>query len=159
MSITRSALQWCHNERDGFTIIVYSTVYSGTDHRKHQSSTSLAFVRGIHRWPVNSPHKWPVTRKMFPFDDVIMDIALVMTHGISHSSCTNVFLWCVLVWCDTDRFTNALQGWILPPAHYGHLFADDIFKSIFVNETFCIVIRIAVKFILKSLIDNKSALV
>ena len=29
-------------------------------------------VRGIHRGPVNSPHKWPVTRKMFPFDDVIM---------------------------------------------------------------------------------------
>ena len=39
---------------------------------KHQRSASLAFVRGIHRWPVNSPHKWPVTRKMFPFDDVIM---------------------------------------------------------------------------------------
>ena len=36
------------------------------------SSASLAFVRGIHRWPVNSPHKWPVTRKMLPFDDVIM---------------------------------------------------------------------------------------
>ena len=52
--------------------IVYSTVYSGTDQRKHQSSASLAFVRGIHRWPVNSPHKRPVTRKMFPFDDVIM---------------------------------------------------------------------------------------
>ena len=52
--------------------IVYSTVYSGTDERKHQSSASLAFVRGIHRWPVNSPHKGPVTRKMFPFDDVIM---------------------------------------------------------------------------------------
>ena len=52
--------------------IVYSTVYSDTDQRKHQSSASLAFVRGIHRWPVNSPHKWPVARKMFPFDDVIM---------------------------------------------------------------------------------------
>ena len=52
--------------------IVYSTVYSGTDQRKHQSSASLAFVRGIHRSPVNSPHKWPVTRKMFPSDDVIM---------------------------------------------------------------------------------------
>ena len=51
---------------------VYSTVYSGADHRKHQSSASLAFVWGIHRGPVNSPHKWPVTRKMFPFDDVIM---------------------------------------------------------------------------------------
>ena len=52
--------------------IVYSTVYSGADQRKHQSSASLAFVRGIHRSPVNSPHRWPVTRKMFPFDDVIM---------------------------------------------------------------------------------------
>ena len=52
--------------------IVYSTVNSGTDQRKHQSSASLAFVRGIHRWPVNSPHKWPGTRKMFPFDDVSM---------------------------------------------------------------------------------------
>ena len=52
--------------------IVYSTVYSGADQRKHHGSASLAFVRGIHRRPVNSPHKWPVTRKMFPFDDVIM---------------------------------------------------------------------------------------
>ena len=52
--------------------IVYSTVYPGADQRKHQSSASLAFVRGIHRGPVNSPHKGPVTRKMFPFDDVIM---------------------------------------------------------------------------------------
>ena len=32
----------------------------------------MAFVRGIYRRPVNTPHKWPVTRKMFPFDDVIM---------------------------------------------------------------------------------------
>ena len=47
-------------------------VFSGADQRKHQSSASLAFVRGIHRWPVNSPHKRPVTRKMFSFDDVIM---------------------------------------------------------------------------------------
>ena len=52
--------------------IIYSIVYSDADQRKHQSSASLAFVRGIHRRPVNSPHKWPVTRKTFPFDDVIM---------------------------------------------------------------------------------------
>ena len=51
---------------------VYSSVCSGAAQRKHQSSASLAFVRGIHRWPVNSPHKGPVTRKMFPFDDVIL---------------------------------------------------------------------------------------
>ena len=54
--------------------IVYSIVYSDADQRKHQSSASLAFVRGIHRGPVNFPHKWPVTRKMFSFDDVIMEI-------------------------------------------------------------------------------------
>ena len=54
--------------------IVYSSVYSDADQRKHQSSASLAFVRGIHRGPVNSPHKWPVTRKMFPFDYVIMKL-------------------------------------------------------------------------------------
>ena len=52
--------------------IVSLTIYSDADKRKHQSSASPAFVRGIHRGPVNSPHKWPVTRKMFPFDDVIM---------------------------------------------------------------------------------------
>ena len=52
--------------------IVISTVYSGADQRKYQSFASLAFVRVIHRWPVNSLYKRPVTRKMFPFDDVIM---------------------------------------------------------------------------------------
>ena len=52
--------------------IVYWTVYSDEDQRKYQSSASPAFLRGIHRGPVNSAHKWPVTRKMFPFDDVIM---------------------------------------------------------------------------------------
>ena len=55
-------------------MIVYSIVYSDADQRKHQSSALLAFVWGIHRGPVNSPHKWPITRKMFPFDDVIMII-------------------------------------------------------------------------------------
>ena len=53
-------------------MIVNSMVYSGAGQRKHQSSESLAFVRGIHRCPVNSPHKRPVTRKKFPFDDVSM---------------------------------------------------------------------------------------
>ena len=76
--------------------IVYSTVYSGADQRKHQSSASLAFVRGIHRGPVNSPHKWPVTRKMFPFDDVIMPRAVPeqTTDGnrLGFLSSTNLFL-------------------------------------------------------------------
>ena len=59
--------------------IVYSVVYLRRKSKKHQSSASLAFVMGIHRWSVNSPHKGPVTRKMFPFDDVIM------LAGIPHS--------------------------------------------------------------------------
>ena len=64
--------------------IVYSIVYSGPDQRKYQSSASLAFVWGIHRGSVNSPHKWPVTRKMFPFDDVIMFIIQTLP-GVHHS--------------------------------------------------------------------------
>ena len=63
--------------------IVYSAVYSGADQRKLQSSASLAFVRGIHRWLVKSLHKWPVMRKMFPFDDVIMSWDFMNCH--SHS--------------------------------------------------------------------------
>ena len=55
---------------------VYSTVYSGTDQNKHQSSASPAFVWVIHRGPVNSHHKGPVTRKMFPFDDIIMNLLI-----------------------------------------------------------------------------------
>ena len=56
--------------------MVYSAVCSGTDQRKHLSSASLAFVRGIYRWPTKSPHKGPVTRKMLPFVDVIMSISI-----------------------------------------------------------------------------------
>ena len=65
-------LHWRHYGHDTSLTIVYSTVYSDADQRKYQSSASLAFVRGIHRRPVNSPHTWPVTRKMLPFDDAIM---------------------------------------------------------------------------------------
>ena len=60
---------------------VYSTVHSGADQRKHQSSASLAFVWGIHRIPVNSSHKWPVTRNMSPLVDVIMGNITTTTHN------------------------------------------------------------------------------
>ena len=53
--------------------IACSAICSGADQRKRQSSASLAFVRGIHRWPVDPPRKGPVTRKLFLFDDVIMN--------------------------------------------------------------------------------------
>ena len=81
-----TTLQWRHNGRDGVSNhqphdCLLDRLFKGADQRKHLSSASLAFARGIHREPGTSPHKWPVTRKMFPFDDVIM----------SHTH-----LWCVL---------------------------------------------------------------
>ena len=71
--------------------IVYSTVYSDVNQRKHLSSASLAFVRGIHRSPVNSTHKGPVTRKMFPFDDVIM------ANGNSSSCWQHIVIWLLII--------------------------------------------------------------
>ena len=82
--------------------IVYSTIYSGASQRKHQSFASLAFVRGIHRWPVNSPHKGPVTRKMFPFGDAIMTIqcAHVCSEwciaGLGTGALLDVLIWSTL---------------------------------------------------------------
>ena len=78
---TRSIVIWHYSDVIMGTIasqitsvsIVYLTVSTGADQRKHQSSASLAFERGIQRWPVNSPHKWPVMRKMFLFDDASME--------------------------------------------------------------------------------------
>ena len=78
------SLRWRHNERDGVSNHqshdVYSTVYSRWRSKKYQSSASLAFVWGIHRGSVNSPHKGPVTRKRFPFDDVIMMLPCMPGH-------------------------------------------------------------------------------
>ena len=85
--------------------IVYLTVYSGADQRKHQSSVSLIFGRRIHRWPVNSPHKWPVTWKMFPCDDVIMVHAVMML----------IFMW---AWSPLQR---TVHYWTSPHAvHTNH---------------------------------------
>ena len=47
---------------------VCSAVCSCTHQRKHQGSASLT----CDRWPMDSPHKGPVTRKIFLLDDVIM---------------------------------------------------------------------------------------
>ena len=82
--------------------IVYSTVYSGADQRKHQSSASLAFVQGIHLSPVNSPHKWPATRKMFPFDDVIMRLWFPFCFVSLVPCMCPLRVWAV--WCNTWHF-------------------------------------------------------
>ena len=92
--------------------IVYSTVYSDADQRKHQSSASLAFVRGIHRGPVNSSHKWPETRKMFPFDYFIKHVAIPEdysgslkydAHHIPEFLVFDILLWFMMI---IDFVTN-----------------------------------------------------
>ena len=52
--------------------IVFSTVYSDADKKNPSQLRVTGLCAGNSPGPVNSPHKWPVTRKMFPFSDVIM---------------------------------------------------------------------------------------
>ena len=102
--------------------IVCSVVCSGADQRKHQSSASLCFVRGIHRWPVDSPHKWPVTRKMFPFDDVIIDLPVewssTAVSGKEPLCSINTVLGGMIRGGSVDRDTKAktrtMSHWMLP---------------------------------------------
>ena len=77
-----------------------STAGPGAEQRKHQSSASPAFAWRIHRWPVSSPHKRPVTRKMFPFDDVIVISCIwpsEWNHSIYqiHNTGVTLALWCL----------------------------------------------------------------
>ena len=105
-------LQWRHNGRYSVSntslAIVYSTVYSGTDQINHQSSASLAFVWGIHRRPVNSPHKWPVTRKIFPFDDVIMNYPMCRT--ICDFVITSCSEFCIVWYMEINFILNMISG-------------------------------------------------
>ena len=80
--------------------IFYSAVYSDAVQRKHLSSASLAIVRWIHRWPVNSTHKLPVTRKMFPFDDVIMYLL----------NMPKVLLICVVIMAFFTHYRDVIMG-------------------------------------------------
>ena len=96
-------LRWRHSGRDGVSNHQPHDCLLNSLLRKHQSPTSLAYVSGIHRWPVNFPHKGPVTLKMFPFDDVIMWYILdpcrqknVLAHNITPTSTqSSRFIFCV----------------------------------------------------------------
>ena len=101
------SLQWRHNGHDGVS-----------DHKPHHCLRKRLFRRrlkktsklhvtglceGIHRWPVNSPHKRPVTRKMFPFEDIILSyfwqvrhMGRIDTYGISRSTGRLVKKWPII---------------------------------------------------------------
>ena len=103
--------------------IVYLTVYSGADQRKYQSSASLAFVRGIHRGPVNSPHKWPVTPKMCPFNDVIMSCDCDLEQHEDHTSVTALLE--ELGWEDLASRRKDARCTLLHKVLNGHVDVDD----------------------------------
>ena len=92
--------------------IVYSSVYSAADQRKHQSSASLAFVRWIYWGPVKSPHKWPVTRKCFHMMTSLcsMDAVVESIFRVTECTCLNpspVWMWYFISMCrDISRILS-----------------------------------------------------
>ena len=106
-------LQWRYNERDGvsnhwcFDCLLNRLI---KDQRKHQRSASLALVRGIHWWPVNSPHKGPVTRKMFPFDYAIMDTKLWHEVGFEYAFIMRMISWHIGQWRGALMF-SLIRPW------------------------------------------------
>ena len=129
-------------------LIVYPTVCSGADQREHESSASLAFTRGIHRWPVNSPHKGPVTQKLFPSDDIIMNLDLVTTLIIV------IYLQSAIQhqWkhpCEQSRTQIETRAKWSPSA-------GDFFQIHF-YERMCLSNQISLNCFSKGLVDKKSA--
>ena len=158
----------------GFSVVC-SAVGSNADQRNYQSSASLAFVRGIHRLPVNSSHKGPVTRKMFPFDDVILvqmneymmelfyiNITIQMPCMVEMYSCQR--FWYSLHSCDdyTDKTWRLFCVSVnLSKSLWGvkaFIFADDVVKLIFFDKNINILFKNSPKFVPNGPIDNKPSL-
>ena len=133
-----SPLKWHHNEHDGVSnhrrLDCLLSRLLGGDQRKHQGSASLAFkFGGIHRWPVDSLHKRPVTRKVFPFDDVIMRVGHAIPIMVSViESWTDIWVtlsvYPSMTNCSKKPFTE--QYWTL--SHHQNctrLLVDDFVKK------------------------------
>ena len=113
------------------------TVRSGAVQRKHQSS--LAFVRGIHRWAANSPHKGPVTRKMFPLDNVVM--------SCSSSECwifwKNKIYICILYYISTLIWQRHVKLFLMkikrPPYIVNLMVANDlVMQAVRSQQPWCV---------------------
>ena len=105
--------------------IAHLTICSGADQGKHQSYSSLAFVRIIHRWPMNSPHKGPVTRKMFPFDDGLYGIYIYLSDGWCHESHTFLAIYAL-----TPHRAKMLTAKYISQIHYPYISITQIFPNI-----------------------------
>ena len=139
--------------------VVYSTVYSVADQRKHQSSASLAFVWGIHRdrWIPRTNGQLRgkcfhvmTSSWMWAHSDYIREIGILIT-GLNR-----VITWCIIDISMVHQTNKSLVSqksyfivqyhatrWITDLFTHLSLFSDDIFRCIFVNEEFCILIEIS----------------
>ena len=140
--------------------IVYSSVYSDADQRKHHNSASLALVWEIHRWPVNSPHKRPVTRTFFstwwhhgllPLKLHAFEIVLIQ---YAYGFAVVCFLVLIVVWgmCQTRLLTY--WGRNKPAA-----ISQTPFSNVFYSIEISISITISLKFDPKGPINNLPTLV
>ena len=117
------ALRWRHNEWDGVSnhqphdCLV--NCLSGRRSKKTSKPRVTGLCAGISPGPVDSPHKWPVTRKLFPFDDVIMVYDSLITvwwlADDDNDSCCDIYDWLMLDWCrrwlidDLDRWSRLIM--------------------------------------------------
>ena len=105
-------------------------------------------MRGNHRGPVNSPHKRPVTRKMFLFDDIIMITLYVCYFALkyhAHISVCKQALASQLTRWDRDKIAGISQKTSL--------------NAFFLNENIWISLKISLKFVPKCPVNNIPALV
>ena len=120
------ALQWHHDERDGVSNhlcldCLPNRLFRRRSNKKNQNPASLAFVREIHRWSVDSPHKGPVTREMFIFDNIIMVCAvreqtIMSPCGVTWPQWVDIATWRLLDICDhSDTFetTTVVYYWLI----------------------------------------------
>ena len=132
-------------------LIVYTTVWSGEDKKKHQSFASLAWVTGIHRWPVNSPQNGPVTRKKFSFDDVI--VIRIMRMYILRSKCRNGIVSEKYVNCNSKLST--LHHW--PQNMEGAIYNETIIfvEDQMLNEFHCFLMDISNQYNINALAPER----
>ena len=110
------ALQWHHNDPDGVSNHEPHGCLLNRSFRRRSKKTSKLRVTGLcagnSPGPVNSPHKGPVTRKMFPFDDVIMGItSLTLGQWYHyHNSCESILMNCVNEKHNTKSYSTTTQN-------------------------------------------------
>ena len=153
---TSHALQRHHDDRDGLSnqrrLYCFFNRLFWRRLKKYQSSASLAIVRGIHRSPVDSPGKGPVSRKVFSFDDITMN-----WFNNNHWFLSKYYASSVI--SISTEIVNSHDTMSFCLGQNGRHFTHDIYRFIFANEKFCVLIKLSLKLIRNDTINNDTALV